>query len=176
MKSKNRFTLDQVGYLVVDIQNTARQLEDLMGIGPFEINAWPVEGTPPDSFLDGQPADWRMDIAFAQVGSVHLELIQPLEGNPQMQEFLARAGSGLHHLRFTVDDFDLAVEEFQRKGYKMISCGRGVHRGSRWAYFDTCAILNGMIIELRTSNMPPGKEDVPWLARCAPGNPVSSRD
>lgn len=167
MKEKNRFTLDQVGYLVNDLDTAARQLEDLLGIGPFEINAWPVEGAPPDAFLDGQPADWRMNIAFAQVGSVHLELIQPLEGNPQMEAFLARAGSGLHHLRFTVVDFDQAVAEFQRKGYRMFSCGRGVHAGSRWAYFDTRAILNGLIIELRTAGAPSTPGDPPWLARCA---------
>lgn len=169
MKKENHFTLDQVGYLVPDLKSTAVKLEDLLGIGPFKISQWPVEGSQPDSFLDGQPANWRMDIAFADVGSVHLELIQPVSGNPQMEEFLARCGSGLHHLRFSVDDFDQAVAEFQRKGYSMISCGRGVHAGSRWAYFDTRAILNGLIIELRTCGPQPEKETVPWLARCVPG-------
>lgn len=169
MKEKKRFTLDQVGYLVADIQTAAGQLEDLLGIGPFEISEWPVEGNPPDSYLDGQPADWRMDIAFADVGSVHLELIQPIAGNPQMEEFLARRGTGLHHLRFSVDDFDQAVAEFQRKGYPMLASGRGVHAGSRWAYFDTRSILNGLIIELRTCSPHPEKEAAPWLARCAPG-------
>jgi hypothetical protein len=170
MKKENRFTLDQVGYLVADLATAARQLEELLGIGPFEVNQWPVAGTQPDSYLDGQPADWRMDIGFADVGSVHLELIQPVAGNPQLEEFLAKAGSGLHHLRFTVEDFDQAVAEFQSKGYSMISCGRGVHAGSRWAYFDTRSILNGLIIELRTRGK--GKEETraeaPWLTRCVP--------
>lgn len=168
MEKNNRFTLDQLGYLVTDIQTSAHQLEDLLGISPFEISEWPPKGNQTDSFLDGKPANWRMDVAFAEVGGVHLELIQPVSGNPQMEEFVARCGSGLHHLRFTVDDFDQAAEEFQSKGFKVIACGRGVHAGSRWAYFDTRAILNGLIIELRTLNMNSDKEPFPWLARCMP--------
>jgi hypothetical protein len=107
-----------------------------------------------------------MDIGFGQVGSVHLELIQPLEGNPQMDAFLAEADSGLHHLRFTVDDLDQAVADFHAKGYKLLACGRGAHAGSRWAYFDTRAILNGLIIELRSCLSGESGDAPPWLSVC----------
>ncbi len=172
MNKENRFRLDQVGYLVPDIRSAAAQLENLLGIGPFEISEWPVDGGRTDAYLEGKPANWRMDIAFADAGSMHIELIQPVSGNPQMEEYLARCGSGLHHLRFSVDDFDQAVEEFQRKGYPMLASGRGVHAGSRWAYFDTRTILNGLIIELRTCSPQPEKEAAPWLARCLPQDPA----
>lgn len=144
------FKLDQVGYMVSDIRTTARQLEDLLGIGPFEIFEWPQPGEDPESFMNGKPASWRMDIAFADLGNISIELIQPIEGNEMLEEFITQKGSGLHHLRFIVRDFDRAVKEFEQKGYKLLSKGKGVHQGSRWAYFDTREILNGLIIELRS--------------------------
>jgi methylmalonyl-CoA/ethylmalonyl-CoA epimerase len=166
MQKKERFTLDQVSYLVKDMGKAAEQLQDLLGIGPFEIHEWPPPETDPQSFIDGQPANWRMNIGFAQVGSVHLELIQPLEGNPQLDAFLENTDSGLHHLRFTVDDLDQAITEFQAKGYKLLARGCGAHPGSRWAYFDTREVLNGLIIELRSChNAEPG-DAPPWLSAC----------
>jgi methylmalonyl-CoA/ethylmalonyl-CoA epimerase len=165
------FTLDQVGYLVEDIKKTANQLEDLLGIGPFEIHDWPPEDSRAQSFVDGQPADWRMTIGFAQAGSVHLELIQPAPGNPHLDAFLAQMGSGLHHLRFTVDDLDQAAAIFQQKGYRMLSCGQGAHKGSRWAYFDTREVLNGLIIELRSIQAVQESDSLPWLPACFSPDP-----
>ena len=35
-------------------------------------------------------------------------------------------------------------------GYELVASGNGVHAGSRWAFFDTCEDLEGLLVELRT--------------------------
>ena len=47
---------------------------------------------------DDQPAEYAMRVALAKVGSVHWELIQPLDDRSMYAEFLAEKGEGLHHV------------------------------------------------------------------------------
>jgi hypothetical protein len=57
----------------------------------------------------------------------------------------------LHHIRFTVPDFEERKLDMEAQGIKNIASGTGVHVGSQWAYFDTSKLLEGVIVELRTS-------------------------
>ena len=147
---ENQFHFDQIGFVVADIQSFAAELNQMLGVGPFEVFDWPVPGTDPESYYHGKPASWRMKIGFADFGNINIELIQPIEGSSVFQESLDRDGSSLNHLRFKVKNFDQAVANLQNKGYTLISRGKGVHKGSRWAYFDTRSSFNGLYLELRT--------------------------
>jgi hypothetical protein len=49
----------------------------------------------------------------------------------------------------TVSNFDETVQAWQAAGIENIASGTGAHIGSRWAYFDTSALLDGIVIELR---------------------------
>ncbi len=144
------FNFDQLGFVVADIHSFAAEMEKLLGVGPFEVHEWPPPGIDPESIFNGKPARWRMRIAFARLGNIDIELIQPVEGNSVFQQSLDQNGSCLNHLRFKVKEFDQAVADVVKKGYPLISSGKGVHAGSRWAYFDTRSILNGLFLELRT--------------------------
>lgn len=148
--SKRNYRLDQIGYVVKDINKTSKKLHDLLGLGPFKIMNWPVEGINPSSMLDNKPSRWRMILGFADLGDIKIELIQPIEGDNIFSRFINESGPGLHHLRFSVEDFDNAVEDFIQMGYECMASGKGVHKGSRWAFFDTRNDLDGLIVELRT--------------------------
>jgi methylmalonyl-CoA/ethylmalonyl-CoA epimerase len=151
MEDKNtEFNFDQIGFVVEDIPSFAAKLNELLGVGPFKVFEWPLPGTDPESFFKGKPASWRMHIGFADHGNIQFELIQPTEGESLFQESLDQNGAGLNHLRFTVKDFEQAVRELQQKGYRLLSCGKGVHGETRWAYFDTRKILNGLYLEIRS--------------------------
>lgn len=66
----------QVGILVKDVEQTAKKLEKLIGIGPFEI----FEPDYRDLTLHGKPGRFKMKIGLAKAGHIHVELMQPLYG------------------------------------------------------------------------------------------------
>lgn len=144
------FKIDQVGLVVDDIKSFSSQFKKLFNIGQVRIVHWPIEGIDPNATLYGERASWRMYLGFAELGNIKLEFIQPIEGDNIFTRFLQEHGPGLHHLRFTVDNFDDVAEEFKSSGYPIIASGDGVHIGSRWAFFDTAKDLQGLIVELRT--------------------------
>ena len=142
--------LDQIGIVVTDLDSFTRELTRLFGIGPFRIMEWPVEGIDPQSTYYGVPGQYRLRLAFATVGKIQIEVVQPLEGQNIYSDFLREHGPGLHHFRLTIPEFDKGVEAMINDGIRNIASGTGVHVGSKWAYFDTTRNLDGVIVELRT--------------------------
>jgi methylmalonyl-CoA/ethylmalonyl-CoA epimerase len=142
--------LDQIGIVVRDLYPVAEKLHELIGIGPFRVLEWPIEGIDPESTYHGRPAQYRILLAFARLGATQLELIQPIEGPNIWTDFLNSHGPGLHHFRCTVQNFDETVAAWEAAGIKNIASGTGAHIGSKWAYFDTSELLDGIVIELRT--------------------------
>jgi len=141
---------DQVGIVVNSVDNMVFQFKHLFGIEGFEIVDWPLPDIAPETTYYGKPAAWRMRVAFVTLGSMQIELIEPVEGENIYKDFLSKNGPGMHHFRFTVQDFDEKVVSLQNAGIEMISTGRGMRTNSRWAYFDTFDILDGVYLELRT--------------------------
>lgn len=141
--------VDQVGLVVRDLRQMAENLHTLLGIGPFRIFEWPIDGIDPESTYHGEPERYRIRLGFARQGATQIELIEPIEGPNIWSDFLEKNGPGIHHFRIVVSDFDGKVKQLEEAGFKKIASGTGAHIGSKWAYFDTADLLNGIIIELR---------------------------
>jgi hypothetical protein len=162
--------LDQIGIVVNDLQAFTQELSRLFGFGPFRIFEWPLEGVDPQATYHGQPANFRLLLAFVTVGKIQLEIIQPLEGQNIYSDFLRDHGPGLHHFRLTIPGFEKGVEALIGDGIKNIASGTGVHVVSEWAYFDTTRNLEGVFVELRTRLEEAGGEGQ-WLKSTPPSNP-----
>lgn len=140
---------DQIGIIVRDLDEFLTQLDQLLGLRGFEIVEYPPEGQDVAITYYGEPAQYRLRMAFAHIGQFEVEVIQPLEGHSIFHDFLAEHGPGIHHLRFTEEGFDEISQELQDAGVVLMASGRGVHGPSTWAYFDTAALLQGVIIEVK---------------------------
>jgi hypothetical protein len=85
-------------------------------------------------------------VAFADIGDLRLEFIQPLEGGTQEWEFVKNQLSGLHHIdpilprRNTLSEH---VKEWEKRGIRVLQ----IDEKNRWAYMDTQELL-GAVIEL----------------------------
>jgi hypothetical protein len=91
----------------------------------------------------GQPANFRMLLAFLHAGSVQIEFIQPLEGANIYSDFLEEHGEGIHHILFEVDD---PVAVANQIGAPILqSGGSSLRPGALWAYLDTQATLKAMV-------------------------------
>jgi methylmalonyl-CoA/ethylmalonyl-CoA epimerase len=142
-------SVDQIGIVVHDLHAMIANLSEIFGIGPFRVMEWPIEGVDPQATYHGNPGNFRLLLAFATIGKTQLEIVQPLEGQNIYSDFLDEHGPGLHHIRITVPDFEEKVAFMKASEIKNIASGTGVHVGSKWAYFDTTELLEGVVVELR---------------------------
>ncbi len=152
--------IGQVAIVVRDLRRAMEHFWNIFGIGPWSVYTY----TPPDltdMTVRGKPEPYSMRLALATMGSVMLELIQPLEGKSIYKEFLDEKGEGLHHIAcFKVDDIERVVEELGRRGIGVLQSGRW--RGGHFVYMDTEEKL-GTVIELvkRLGPRPPPKWTYP---------------
>ena len=137
-------TIVQVGLIVRDIEKTAKAYADLFGV---EVPEWSL--TDPEEKAQtryrGQPTEARAKLAFFRLGSVSLELIEPVGGPSTWQEFLDTNGEGVHHIAFHIKGMDEQVALLAGKGMPLVQ--RGEYTGGRYAYIDGSAELK-LILEL----------------------------
>ena len=102
-----------VGVIVHDIDETARVFEDVLGVtvppareaGPI---SWP--GNP------AGPVEWHLKLTSFQLGSLTIELVEPVTGPGPHQAHLDQFGQGLHHIAFGVADREAAFAYLRGKG------------------------------------------------------------
>jgi len=134
--------IDHVCVVVRDLQKTMEQYWNMVGIGPWSIYTM----VPSDTTLRDKSKHFSMKMAFTRVGSMKLELIQPLEGESVYEDFLDKRGEGVHHIAsYTVDDLDRAVGLLGKHGIHVLQ--RGTWGGATFVYLDTEKTL-GTVIEL----------------------------
>jgi methylmalonyl-CoA/ethylmalonyl-CoA epimerase len=138
----------QIGIVVKDLDRTVRVLTDIFNIGPFHYITYPPEDRP-DIQLDyrGAVGNFSHKLAFARLGSVELEIIQPLFGESILTEFLDEHGEGIHHIRLNTPDLDTSLDFLSQKGIHPIMSGSGLRPGTRWVHLDTADQV-GFIIEM----------------------------
>jgi hypothetical protein len=139
--SSTRVEIIQVGILVRDVEETARKLEKLIGIGPFQI----LEPEYRDLTLHGKPGRFKIRIGLANAGPIQIELMQPLSGETIYDEYARRKGHGLHHLAIRAENMDQSITDMKARGFKVIQSGN--RPGVKWAYLDT-EEQTGVIFEL----------------------------
>ncbi len=86
--------------------------------------------------------------AMIAIGGSHIQLLQPLDDDSAVGQFLARRGEGMHHVAFAVPDIDLAIAHLRDTGARMIDeTPRIGGRGNRIAFAHPAAFA-GTLIEL----------------------------
>jgi 4-hydroxyphenylpyruvate dioxygenase-like putative hemolysin len=127
--------ITQVAMVVKDCHATARRYWEDLGIGPWQFYTLDPSNTP-NMTLRGKPVAHAFRAALATIGDVALELIEPLQGDSLYAEHLAAHGEGLHHVAFSVDDFERTKAHLKERGYREIQGGRPFDVIT-YAYFDT---------------------------------------
>ena len=123
--------------IVRDVDKTAEYYQYL-GIATVEPQAVFDSGSIPDVRVYGKTPKTtiRARTRAARIGTVVLELVQPLEGEGIYKESLDSRGEGIIDLTFTVDDLELETAKLVEKGVPVIFSGKP-RTGSAFAFFDT---------------------------------------
>jgi methylmalonyl-CoA/ethylmalonyl-CoA epimerase len=107
-----QYGISQVGMVVADLDATMQQYHATFGWGPWNI----YEYRPPyleHLTLRGKPAEFTWMGAEAHAGGTWIEVLQPLEGDSPLKDWLTQHGDGVHHL-----GYEAADEETARRFHK----------------------------------------------------------
>jgi methylmalonyl-CoA/ethylmalonyl-CoA epimerase len=134
--------ITQIGILVNDIEATSQAYADFFEIEkPNWFWTGPVEEA--ETELRGASTPARSKLAFFDMGSLQLELIEPDQHPSTWREHLDQHGEGPHHIAFVVDGMKQIVQSMDKIGMPLIQ--KGEYTGGRYAYMDTFKQLKVMI-------------------------------
>jgi methylmalonyl-CoA/ethylmalonyl-CoA epimerase len=132
---------EHIGVVVRDVDKAVEYLSSTYAIGRVQFIG---DYTPSNKdLLAGR--DFKVKIATVELGSIKLELLQPLNEESILAQFLKRKGEGLHHIAFSVSNFDEVISKLRAQGVEMLLGGRVA--GLRWAYMNTGTKPGGIITE-----------------------------
>lgn len=137
-------TIFLFGLIVRDVETTARNYARIFGVPMPEIGTV-AKSAFANVRYRGQPTEGYGKSAFFDMGSVHIEMIEPVGGPSVWDEMLRTRGEGIHHFAIKTDHFEEAVNMLGEQGIPVIQFG-GWEEG-RYAYMDSAAQL-GTIFEL----------------------------
>jgi methylmalonyl-CoA/ethylmalonyl-CoA epimerase len=138
----------QICLVVRDLDKAVETWWTRFGVGPWQLYTY---GKPlvPRMSRNGQPTEYSMRVALANIGPMRIELVQPLEGDTVYEEFLARHGEGVHHVGVLVNSMAEALKQAECAGLDMTQDGAGFGQDGdgHYAYLDTEPLI-GITVEL----------------------------
>jgi methylmalonyl-CoA/ethylmalonyl-CoA epimerase len=138
----------QIAIVVPNLDRAVETYWRFLGVGPWQIYTY-AKPLVKEMTYRGQPADYKMRIALAQVGSLCVELIETLEEPTVYADFVRERGYGIHHVGVLVDDMPTAMAQAKAAGLTVIQDGQGfgLHGDGHFAYLSTEDRI-GITIEL----------------------------
>jgi len=132
----------QLAYVVPDINAAMVRWTADLRAGPWFMQR-DFPGINP--IYRGEASVARVDLAFAFVGHMQIELIGPRDDAPSVyRELIGTTGYGFQHWGVAAPQFDQEVESLLARGYDM-AFSAAVPSGGRVAMFDTKGALPAMI-------------------------------
>ena len=106
--------VSQIGVCVHNVDRAAEFYSKHFGIGPFNIYEFEAE----KYWYKEQPQRLRARQGKAMLGTIELELVQPLIGDSCFGEFLKAHGEGMQHLGFNVPNYDEVFARLVESGFQ----------------------------------------------------------
>ena len=130
------YPITQVTLVVRNLDPVLAAYREAFGWGPWAVYE---DGALEGCTFHGGPAAFRLRLAQAQVGSLNVELVQPLGGSSPWQDHLDRKGEGLVSIGLalgTSGDVDTALVHLERAGVGILASGR-LGDAPEWRWLDT---------------------------------------
>ena len=126
--------ISQIGLCVKDLDAAVQGMEKVFGVKPSRYGETPETRR----YYKGQEASFGARLAFYNFANIEIEFMQPLYGESDWTHYLESGREGLHHFRFSVDDFQGTVDAMRDRGIGVLMEGLSVKSDKlRWALFDT---------------------------------------
>ena len=130
---KPEFRLNHLALVVEDLDAALRFWQGQLGLtAAGAAQSIPEEG---------------VDIAFLQLGSARLELLQPTDDESGVARYLANHGAGMHHVCLEAPDLDAKLRELAAQGIELINEIPRERHGRRYAFVHPRS-TGGVLLEL----------------------------
>jgi methylmalonyl-CoA/ethylmalonyl-CoA epimerase len=138
----------QICIIVPDIEEATKNFWEKFGVGPWHFYTY---GKPLVKRMTrlGEPTEYKMKVALSNIGSMRIELIEPLEGDTVYKEFIEKHDYGIHHLGILTGNMQQSIAEAGEAGMAMTmdGAGFGPDDDGHYAYLDTEELI-GTTLEL----------------------------
>jgi 4-hydroxyphenylpyruvate dioxygenase-like putative hemolysin len=134
----------QIGILVRDIEKTSQAYADFLGMEKPQSSITDAAEKAQTQYR-GKRTEARAKLAFFDIGSLQLELIEPDHNPSTWRESLDKNGEGPHHIAFVIEGMKEKIAMLERNQMPLLQ--KGEYTGGRYAYIDTLRDLK-VIIEL----------------------------
>ena len=98
--------LEHIGIAVEDLAQSEELFEQLLKVKPYKREKVEGEG---------------VLTSFFRVDNTKIELLESLSPDSPIARFLARRGSGIHHIAFEVDDLEAEMKRMQDAGIRLLN-------------------------------------------------------
>ena len=96
--------IDHIAVVVKDIDKAVKSYEEMFGFKVVEKMAGP---------------GGEFTSAMLELGTIRVELFQPIKKGTSFSKFLEEKGGGLHHVSFATDDIVKEIKMLKAQGKKM---------------------------------------------------------
>lgn len=134
----------QIGILVHDIEKVSEAYAKFFGVEKPNIS-WTDGYELAQTEFKGKPSQARAKLAFFNMGSLQLELIEPDHHESTWRNYLNEHGEGPHHIAFSIKGMQEKIELLAQSGFPLQQ--KGEYPGGRYAYIDTIPQLK-VLVEL----------------------------
>jgi len=100
-----------IGIAVRDLVEAMPRFQELLGLGPWGR----IDAEVPAVFR-GHETVSGVRSAFARMGSMYVELVEPTVGDFPAKSFLEERGEGIYHLGYWADDIPAAIQAASERG------------------------------------------------------------
>ena len=98
--------ITEVGVAVKDLDQATRLMVDLLGAEAGDVIDMPL---------------YQMRYCMCRVGQVDFELMEPIDNQGVIADFLNKRGQGIHHVAFAVEDLENGMAGLKEKGVRFVS-------------------------------------------------------
>jgi methylmalonyl-CoA/ethylmalonyl-CoA epimerase len=97
--------IKHIGIAVSNLEEAIKYWEEVMGLKCYNVE---------------EVVDQKVKTAFFKIGDVKIELLEATSEESSIASFIEKKGQGVHHIAFSVDNTDQALEEVEKAGVKLI--------------------------------------------------------
>jgi len=86
--------------------------------------------------------------AFFKIGDSKIELLQALNNQGPVYDFIEKRGEGIHHIAYEVSDIKKEMIRFKEEGFRLLNDEPKLGADNKWVCFIHPKDSNGVLTEL----------------------------
>jgi methylmalonyl-CoA/ethylmalonyl-CoA epimerase len=130
---KNMEKVEHIGIAVRSLQEAIPKYEQLLGSPCYKTE---------------EVASEQVRTAFFRQGETKIELLESMQPDGVIAQFIEKRGEGLHHIAFAVSDIRAEMEKKRADGFQLLNAEPKAGADNKWVCFIHPKSAGGVLVEL----------------------------